>query len=246
MNRLKKIAALALALCVLLTLLTGCIRIEIGIDVKKNGKADVSLLYAVSDGLMEDSSAGLSEEDIEEYENEGWSVEPYSKDGYTGYYLKRSDADLTNTELMDGSSGNVRKEGSRYIIDLSVLPESDQLDIRSSASWIKSMGGSFVVRMTLPVKPVAHNATSVSSDGKTLEWDILSMDTDSIHVEFDAGSNVLLYALIAAAAIVIGAVLVFAKNHKQPAPEPIVPGEYNLQEVTPETAPEGPLEEENE
>ena len=38
--------------------------------------------------------------------------------------------------------------------------------------------------MTLPEKPIKHNATKVSEDGKTLTWNLLSSDTQNIQVDF--------------------------------------------------------------
>ncbi|MBR0051637.1 MAG: hypothetical protein IJP57_06770, partial [Firmicutes bacterium] len=109
-----------------------------------------------------------------------------------------------------------------------------------TASWLKTMGGSFVVRVTLPAKPVSHNATSVSEDGKTLEWDVLSMDvTQPIHVEYKTSNPALIIGIVAAVAVVIALIFVATKSRKQRAPEAFAPGETA---AMPEEAPAVPEE----
>ena len=245
MKQWKKAAAMALSLCMLLVLLTGCMKIELDINVKSNGKADLCLLYAMADSAMDagGGDAALTPEDIEEYEKEGWTAEDYSQDGYTGVVLKKSDVDLSETEVMEGAEGSIRKEGSTYIVDFEPVSKEDQADFAETASWLKTMGGSFVVRVTLPVKPVSHNATSVSEDGKTLEWDVLSMDvTQPIHVEFKTSNPALIIGIAAAAAVVIALIFVAMKSRKQPAPEAFAPGETaGMPEEAPAIPKEAPV-----
>jgi uncharacterized membrane-anchored protein YhcB (DUF1043 family) len=70
-------------------------------------------------------------------------------------------------------------------------------------------GGYMKMTVNLPVKPSASNATSVSNDGKTLEWDLLNLGPDqSIHLEFVLVNIWLIIGLcFVAAAILIGIVL---------------------------------------
>ena len=242
MKQWKKAAAMVLSMCLLLVLLTGCMKIELDINVKSNGKADLCLLYAMADSAMDagGGDAALTPEDIEEYEKEGWTAEDYSQDGYTGVVLKKSDVDLSETEVMEGAEGSIRKEGSTYIVDFEPVSKEDQADFAETASWLKTMGGSFVVRVTLPAKPVSHNATSVSEDGKTLEWDVLSMDvTQPIHVEYKTSNPALIIVIVAAIAVVIALIFVATKSRKQRAPEAFAPGETA---AMPEEAPAVPEE----
>jgi hypothetical protein len=245
MKQWEKAAAMALSLCMLLALLTGCMKIELDINVKSNGKADLCLLYAMADSAMDagGGDAALTPEDIEEYEKEGWTAEDYSQDGYTGFVLKKSDVDLSETEVMEGAEGSIRKEGSTYIVDFEPVAEADQADFAETASWLKTMGGSFIVRVTLPAKPVSHNATSVSEDGKTLEWDVLSMDvTQPIHVEFKTSNPALIIGIAAAAVVVIALIFVAMKSRKQRAPEAFAPGETaSMPEEAPAVPEEAPV-----
>ena len=254
MRRVKKTAALAFVICLLLTLLTGCIKIELDISVRSDGKADIAMVYAMADAATDNGESAVTEEEIREYESEGWTAEPYSQDGYTGVLLKKQDVDLSEEELVDGSSGSIRKENDLYIIDLAMIPEEDQEDFAETAAWLKTSGGSFIVRLHLPVKPVTHNATGVSEDGKTLEWDLLEMDgRESIHVEFKAGAGAVLgsigkvIGIAAAVALIAGIIFVASKSRAKNVPEPFFPAEsgYGTPDIPEEVKPEGKPEEES-
>ena len=88
----RVLAVLAVLVAVMLT---GCMRVNVGIDVKSDGKADISLLYAMSDELMssfsddegdsESETTALSPEEVKELEDEGWVYKEYKEDGYSGY-----------------------------------------------------------------------------------------------------------------------------------------------------------------
>ena len=245
MKRSKKIAAMALAICLLLTMLTGCLKIEISINVKKDGTADVAMIYAMETDMLEEGESAMNEEEVAEYEEQGWTVEEYNEDGYSGVLLKKTNVDFSETELLEGSSGSVRKEGNTCIIDLDVFGGEDSGDFAETASWLKSAGASFVVRMTLPVKADKHNATTVSADGKTLEWDILEMDgTEPLHVEFTAGGGMgkiigIIAAVIVALLVILGITKSRGKSAPAPAmtvPEEAKPEEANPEEVKPEEA----------
>ena len=74
--------------------LSGCIRINIDINVKKNGKADITVLYATLDMSSvagNSGSLGLTPEQVEEYRSEGWTVEDYKEDEYAGYVLSQAE-----------------------------------------------------------------------------------------------------------------------------------------------------------
>jgi hypothetical protein len=234
MKRFKKTAALALMICLLLTLLTGCLKVELDITIKRDGKADIEMIYAMADDAMENGETAVADEEVREYESEGWTVESYAQDGYTGVLLKKQDVDLSEEEIIDGSNGSIRKEGDLYIIDLEMIPKEDQEDFDETADWLKSTGGSFIVRLHLPVKPVTHNATSVSKDGKTLEWDLLEMDgRESVHVEFSAkgggaavlGSAARTIGIVAAIALIAGVIFVASKSRAKNVPEADLPVE---------------------
>ncbi|MDC7279685.1 hypothetical protein NXH64_09245 [Butyrivibrio fibrisolvens] len=55
-----------------------------------------------------------------------------------------------------------------------VFDPDDMSQVSSNRQYIDMSGGYMKVVISLPIKPSANNATSVSDDGKTLTWDLLS------------------------------------------------------------------------
>jgi hypothetical protein len=179
------------SLCVLLALtasiLSGCIRVDCDITVKDNGKADISVLFAMQ-GMTEGEGSLFDDEELAALRKEGWEVTDYAEDDYGGFIVSQKNVELSEIPLLDGE-GSLRKEGSLYILDLYLAEDEDSQSLMESGSMIKGAGGYYTVHLTLPSKPVKHNATSVSEDGKTLEWDLFSMKTsDPIHVEYRQSS----------------------------------------------------------
>ena len=218
-NRIHKVLPLVLILALSL-LLSGCLKMDIDMTIKSNGKADVSILYAAEDSMTEMSegeteSGVLSQEQIDEYKAKGWEVSDYAKDGYTGVVVSKKDQDMAEAKLLEGSNSNVRKEGSIYIIDIDVFGEEKSMEMNQYASMLSAAGGSFTFRLTLPTKPIRHNATSVSEDGKTLTWDFLSMDPgDTVHVEFKMPSSIAMYIVIGVLVAIVAVLLLLKKKRK--------------------------------
>ena len=224
---LRSLLAVVMTVC-----LSGCLRVSVDINVKKNGKADVSILYAtvdMSSMTSDGSSLGLTPEQVEEYRGEGWDVTDYKEDEYAGYILSQKDMDLTKADFVEAGEGTVKKEGSLYIVDLLLFSEEDQTNLKTYGSLIKSAGGYFNVRVTLPVKPEKHNATSVSEDGKTLEWDVLEMEAgEPVHLEVKL-PNIMIYIILGLA--VVAAIAAFFLFKKNSGKEKTIPESVPVQEV---------------
>ena len=178
--------------------LTGCMRMNTTITVKSNGKMDVDLLFASMD--MSDfsgggsTSGGLTQEQKEAYEKEGWSVEEYASDGYLGFVISKKNVDLndinttmkqTSENTNQGGAFNIKREGLKYTLKWQIYDESNKSSMSQAAPYFEKAGGYMKFTLNLPVKPISSNATSVSDDGKTLEWDLLKLDeTGSIEASY--------------------------------------------------------------
>lgn len=105
-------------------------------------------------------------------------------------------------------------------MDFTPFSESDYEESGSYFAILKNYGGYMKFNVELPVKPVNHNATSVSEDGKILTWDLTKLGpNDTVHAEFDMPSSILTWLLpiIAMLAIAIVAAAVILKKRKQSA-----------------------------
>ncbi len=200
--------------------LTGCVRFNTSINVKSNGKMDVSMMYAAMD--MSDygyDSDTLSENEKKEYIEQGWDVVDYNQDGFSGFIISKKD--VTADELassmgsaqseLSGESGalDFSKDGLKYTLDWQVFDKEEGEQISAYKSYFTMSGGYMKLTVTLPVKASASNATSVSSDGKTLEWDLLNLGPEqNIHLEFSLiNMGLIIGVCVIALAVVVGIIL---------------------------------------
>lgn len=230
----KKLIWLSIVLVLTLSF-AACIRYEAKVTIHSDGKADVSFLTALSDSASSmagsEGSLGLSEEEIAEYAQQGITYEEYKdeKDGYSGYILTRRDIDLKAQEGASDASGLesvidadfIKVDGDRVVVDYVPMSDSDYEEVGSYLSSLDSYGGYMRFTLELPSKPTEHNATSVSSDGKTLTWDLTKMKAgDKIHAEFNLVSapSILAWLLpvigaVAVIAIVVAVILIRKKKN---------------------------------
>lgn len=177
----------------LVFILTGCARINIEMNIKDNGKVDMSMLYAFIEAAAEGTDM-LSDGDVEDLVEDGWEYAPYNQDGYVGYTLNVKDKDLK--ELIDevedsdgtlemGESFSIKKEDGKYIFDCDLLGEEDLSSMSEYKEYFGMYGGYITVVLHVPEAALESNATSVTDDGKTLTWDLLEMKPgEKIHAEF--------------------------------------------------------------
>ena len=246
----RKIAALTLLL-VMAVSLSSCMKMEVDITIKNNGKMDAKILYAVSEQVMamaESDEFGYSEEDLAEMKKNGWKVEEYREDGYFGYVMTQNNVStkairqaLANDEGDSSASEMLTKNGSTYVLDLplgGLMPESSEDDMFDTMGMLRSFGASLKFRITFPSKPISHNATKVSEDGKTLEWDLLELkEGETVHAEFKAGGGFLRYALIMSAVVLAVCLIGFLGLKKKKAAAPVPNTEQVSYSYAPEATP---------
>ncbi len=210
---------------VMMFMLTGCARFRVDFDIKKNGKVDATMLYAVMESLAGEGGM-MSEDEIADMEKSGWKCDPYSEDGYVGYTMSIKDQSINdlagsvegsgNGLGLDSDSFTIKKEGAKYIFEASIFDDSEEYNMSDYKSYINMYGGYMEMVMHLPQPAISSNATKVSDDGKTLTWDLLEMKPgEKIHVEFkmSAFNFGIILAIVLILAAVAG-VLVFLNKKK--------------------------------
>ena len=119
---MKKAKSLVL-LMIMVFLLTGCVKFNTNIEIKKNKSMDMAVIYAVNSSLLSymDNDGGiLSDDDKKELEDEGFTIENYSDETFTGYKLLKNvkniddvsaanDVNYSISGLLDDSNANDKK-----------------------------------------------------------------------------------------------------------------------------------------
>ena len=237
-----------LLLCGVALILSGCaVKGDFELGISSNKNVDFGMTIAYDDELIETlMSMGSIDETSEEteYTDEqkwefidtlfvsedgstpeslGFTGERYQEEDYKGYtYTKNvgnidsitaDDAsfNLTNDCLEISESKLFAKNGDNYVSKITFTPaeETEGYQIESDITFT----------VTLPNKPISHNADSVSEDGKTLTWELTTNSQETIDFEFNFSSFPLIPVIIGAAAlliIIIVVIVIVAKSKKGP------------------------------
>lgn len=195
-------------------LMTGCtMRMEYGMEIRKDKSMDFNVVVAMDEELLnamissenggdgtetftEEEQWSYLEKSLKEEEGEdnpekyGFTTSRYDQDGFKGLkYTKK----INNIDDISGDKADFNFEDFAEVSDKTVFTKKGnvyQLDVKYTDSEATSelenynVGMEINYTMTLPEKPIKHNATKVSEDGKTLTWNLLSSDTQNIQVDF--------------------------------------------------------------
>lgn len=186
---MRRLLLLILALSVLL--LAGCMSVEHHLVINSDGSGEFGFQLALDTSLLE--MLGMDDADpladmIEQAEAEGFSVTPFTDGDMSGFRATKHLPVIT-VQALNIFAGEVEASGSgltikedwvstRYEFELSYdmadidaeIDEEDFIHLPFLEDFMEDMFYGFSI--TLPVEPMSHNADSVSSDGKTLTWNL--------------------------------------------------------------------------
>lgn len=237
----KRILCLALLLCVAVFAFSGCIRMRTTLNFSPFGFIETDVVICVDKAIA--SYATQLDEEIEKYKAKGYVAEEFEEDGYIGYRLHKTES-IFDPPVDERFKSSV--DGLKVSLDIlwdSTKEESQEWKLTLLAPVITAQNGSAEIIITLPNKPIAHNATSVSEDGKTLTWNLLEMgDRSSAHVEFSALDVVMgwiiigVCALVVIIAVIVIIIVVAAKKKKAKAASALTDTSEKTEKAAEETA----------
>ena len=180
-----------LVVSVLLIGLTGCVSLDTNVVINKDKSMEFSMKEEIDLSSMTgdegDENATVSDEtDIEALKTKGYTVEEYDNEGVKGYKISKKFTSIDEVTAKNGTE-------TPFIVEkwLDDGNDSNMFSLKDgvySANWImaeddkkaEEMDGvdsellnsliNITYTITLPNKPLSHNATSVSEDGKTLTY----------------------------------------------------------------------------
>ena len=233
-----------ICLVVCMLLLSGCaVKGEFDMGINSDKSINFSVTAAFDDELlealmsMEDNSEGSTYTDDEKWEylessttsedghtpeELGFTATRYEQDGFKGITYTKT---ISNIDSITGESASFDiiqdyveisssklfiKDGDNYVSKIIYSPVTED----SSYTIDQEM----IFALTLPNKPVSHNADSISDDGKTLTWDLSDATTaGNIEFTFSFSSFPIVLVVIGVIALigVIAAVLIFLDKGKK-------------------------------
>lgn len=157
----------------------------------------------IDENINKENNAFIDEEELAELKKEGYKIEEnFDKEKYLYDIVLTKHADniddiskLENEQKEDDSVFFIKTSKNTYKPNIHALnndnneeSNSDETNNLEGISSIISSGMSasisYIFEVSLPNKPISHNATSVSSDGKTLIWTLNGNSNNSIDFEF--------------------------------------------------------------
>ncbi|WP_081784895.1 DUF3153 domain-containing protein [Cellulomonas sp. KRMCY2] len=229
--------ASALAATLLLAL-TGCVKVDMDIQLQSDDTVDGSLLFAVSSELAElsgqdpEALAEQMQQDMTEGDDSGTTrTEPYDDGEYIGSttYFEGETLDYFGASSDDPDALKIVREGDEFVV-------SGAMDLTDAgAEDMGDVGGAMDVRIaiTFPGAVGDHDGTL---DGKTVVWEPVIGERTEINARGSAVEGgglgglqpllIGLIALVALAAIGVVVFLVVRSRRAGAAPAPAVPGGY--------------------
>lgn len=226
-----------ICLILMLFLVTGCtFKGEYRVDIKKSKEVNFGITIAFDDQLLDyfialngDSTQNYTDEQrwemiekliIEEngqspvdygfvssrYENEEYKGLTFTKTFSSIDDLVSSDANLNFNKLTNTEDIKMfTNDNGVYSLKLFYERSEDEQEISSYMDF------KFIV--TLPNKPINHNATSISEDEKTLTWDITKMGDKNFALDFKFDTIPWNYIYIGGGVLLLVVFLLFASSY---------------------------------
>ena len=178
----------------------GCIKADESVTIKEDGSSTM-VTRMVGNMFAAEALKGSKDEFVKE--NPDAVVKEIQDGDMTGYEVEVSYPDIETLAAKGGDMFTAAKSWfyDTYTFDLFVKGEemdTGEQDPESKA-MVQSMLNQIQYRFTLnlPVKPETQNADSVSSDGKSLTWDLKATIAEGKDVQMQASYRIYNQAHIA-------------------------------------------------
>ena len=203
-----------LVLSYLLIFVTGCMQLDAEMEIKKDKSMTLTITEMVSNDYKNADIPYFNESDIKKYKEYGFDTYNNTVDDMTGHVLTKkfsnidtvSSTDQVNskdaTKALIGESDYIFtvKKGifkNKYIAAFNVKDFIDRFNTNKASL----SGASLDFKLRLPYKVITSNATTTSSNGKVLDWNLSNLETDQIYFEFSLYNLTNVYVVLGGVAL---------------------------------------------
>jgi hypothetical protein len=222
----RVLATVALAL-----LLAGCFKVNMDLDVTADNTVSGTAVVAVEESVLELTGQGVdqlfAEMDLSDLPP-GSETEPYDEDGFVGRQITFEEVPLSEF------TGNGTLSGTTSGEDLNIVREGDEFHVTggfdmsgqefTGAEIPQQVLDNFEFRISITF-PGAVSSASGDIDGNTVTWEPRVGQNTEIRAVASAipssSSPLLMIALIAAGALVLGAIVYLLTHRKTAAAGPV-------------------------
>ena len=247
---LKNIAILAILTIILITL-TGCANVNYDIKLNEDGSGDIVYTMGYDKSFLKsmgvETSAVAKDDSLkdmkEEAKEKGYTIEDYEDDTTYGFKASKHVNNIQEEFNVNDEVSDDNEESGKIIYEKTLLKtkysQDSKIDLTNmgedeEATMLKALMAQMKIsyRITLPFKADSNNATTVSEDGKTLEWILKVSEVNEI--KFEASQDYGMYALAGLLIIVILIVTAVVLSKKAKKTVVVKPVEVKKEEIKPE------------
>lgn len=231
MKRTLKSVLLVAFLSLTLFVLTGCANVNYEIKLERDGSGEVSYIMGYDKAFL--SSMQVSVDDIKEDDsfdevkqeatNEGYTIEEYEDESTYGFKAYKHVNNIQNEFKIDEDTD--ADDGIKYEKTLFKTKYSQNLALNLSDiigeeedALTKAILGQMKIsyKIVLPFKVGENNATTVSEDGKTVEWILKAGEANEVKfvAEEDSTSYVVAGTGVVVLIIALCAIVVVTNKKK--------------------------------
>lgn len=265
MNKTLKNIAIIAILGIILFTLTGCANVNYDIKLNKDGSGDIAYVIGYDKSFL--SSIGVETSSLEndnsfdemeeEAKQNGYTVEKYEDDNTYGFKATKHVNNIQEEFDVNNEAGSNDEEDGKIMYEKTLLKTKfsqsskvDLIDIGADdedAAMLKAVMSQMKIsyKITLPFRVGSNNATTVSEDGKTLEWVLKVGEVNE--VKFEAAQDYGMYALLGLAVVLVivasVSVILSKKAKKTSEVKPVEIKKEETKPVAEETQAEGKNEE---
>lgn len=223
---------MAISVLLLIALLTSCARGDFELKVNKDGSGK----YTATIGIEEEAYdrvggrvEGVIDSAHNDLESQGFEVESYTEDGFTGFRASKSFDDLQEMDTLPTSGGLAEAGAGAAIGDVPVDITTEQglftntyrvegeVDLERSGvlggmQQLVSDQLELTFTLDLPISPKSHNADRV--EGNVLQWGIATAGTTHVMVEMAVPNvrNIIIGSVILLAALAVTGFVIYRKR----------------------------------
>jgi hypothetical protein len=199
-------------------LLTGCVKMDLALEINSDKTVSGTMIYAISDALSElGTTSEESDPTTELFDTtaKGVTISDYKQDGYTGtkIVLDRVPMEAFNKDGGDTGGFQIIREENKITLkgelDLSSADTGEVDDSEWGAALAKSLFATadLDISVKFPVKVISTTGT-ISEDGRTVSWKPqLGEKVDLTTTVELPTQNFILGGIIAGILAIVGAVL---------------------------------------
>ena len=212
---------MVLSIILLSLFLTACVEGDLRLKVNKDGSGEHTVTLGVEEESAErfgSRAQGMMESANQELEAQGYEVEPYVENGYTGFRAKKNFDDIQEMDILPVSGGLTEAGAAPAIGEVPVdmtterglFTNTYKVEAEVDLSNSGVLGGmqtlvadqlDLTFTLDLPLSPKSHNADRVK--GNVLQWDIQTAGTTNVMVEMNVPNVRNISILVGSVAVVL-------------------------------------------